>query len=266
LESVGVRPRGQGAAVDPRVAWRRLAENIHLFRGTPSAIWLNHVFSEVFGLDVQLEAQTADLYFDHINAALAAPAFRPRALFERFNIELLATTESPSDDLIHHRAMRDDGWLGRVVTAYRPDPVVNVEDDRFAASMERFATLSGQDVYHWSGYLEAHRIRRAAFREMGATSTDHGHPTAFTADLGAAEAEALFDRIVAGRASAQDAELFRGQMLTEMAKMSVEDGMVCNCIPARSVITTPTCSPGSGGTRAPTSPWPPNMSVRSSPC
>jgi glucuronate isomerase len=189
------------------------------------------VFVEVFGLDIALDAETADLYFDHINAALATPAFRPRALFERFNIELLATTESPSDDLIHHRAMRDSGWRGRVVTAYRPDPVVNVEDDRFAASMERFAALSGQDVYRWSGYLEAHRIRRAAFREMGATSTDHGHPTAFTADLGAAEAEALFDRIVSGGASAQDAELFRGQMLTEMARMSVEDGMVMQLHP-----------------------------------
>jgi glucuronate isomerase len=231
LESVGVPPRGKGATVDPRAAWRRLAENLHLFRGTPSAIWLNHVFCDVFGLDVQLDAETADIYFDHINAALATPAFRPRALFERFNIELLATTESPSDDLVHHRAMRDSGWRGRVVTAYRPDPVVNVEDDRFAASMERFATLSGQDVYSWAGYLEAHRIRRAAFREMGATSTDHGHPTAFTADLGPAESEALFHRAVMARASALDAELFRGQMLTEMAKMSIEDGMVMQLHP-----------------------------------
>jgi glucuronate isomerase len=231
LESVGVSPRGERATVDPRAAWRRLAENLHLFRGTPSAIWLNHVFSEVFGLDVQLDAETADFYFDHITAALATPAFRPRALFEQFNIELLATTESPSDDLVHHRAIRDSGWRGRVVTAYRPDPVVNVEDDRFAAAMERFAALSGQDVYSWSGYLEAHRIRRAAFREMGATSTDHGHPTAFTADLGPAEAKALFRRVIVGGASAQDAELFRGQMLTEMAKMSVEDGMVMQLHP-----------------------------------
>jgi glucuronate isomerase len=234
LESVGVPPRGGAATVDPRAAWRRLAENMHLFRGTPSAVWLNHVFSEVFGLDVQLDAQTADDYFDQITAALATPAFRPRALFERFNIELLATTESPSDDLVHHRAIRDSGWRGRVVTAYRPDPVVNVEDDRFTAAMERFAALSGQDVYSWSGYLEAHRVRRAAFRDMGATSTDHGHPTAFTADLSAAEAEALFHRVISGNVSAQDAELFRGQMLIEMAKMSVEDGMVMQLHPGSS--------------------------------
>ena len=230
-EFVGVRAEGGAATVDPRDAWRILAGNFHLFRGTPSAIWLNHVFVEVFGLEVALDARTADLYFDHINAALATPAFRPRALFERFNIELLATTESPSDDLVHHRAIRDSGWTGRVVTAYRPDPVVNVEDDRFQAAMQSFAELSGQDVYSWAGYLEAHRVRRAAFRQMGATSTDHGHPTAFTADLSPLDAEALFKQVSTGRATARDAELFRGQMLTEMARMSVEDGMVMQLHP-----------------------------------
>jgi len=231
LEALGVVPVGETTRVDPRSAWRLLAQNMHLFRGAPSAVWLNHVFVEVFGLDFALTAETADHYFDHINAALATDAFRPRALFKRFNIELLATTESPSDDLVHHRAIRDSGWDGRVVTAYRPDPVINVEDDRFGDAMARFAELSGQDVYSWPGYLEGHRVRRAAFRAMGATSTDHGHPTAFTADLGPVEAQALFRRVVGGSATAADAELFRGQMLTEMAKMSVEDGMVMQLHP-----------------------------------
>ncbi len=231
LEAVGVIPEGDRTRVDPRSAWRLFAENFYLFRGTPSAAWLNHVFAEVFGLDIAFDANSADYYFDYINDALATPAFRPRALFDRFNIELLATTESPSDDLIHHRAIRDSGWKGNVVTAYRPDPVVNVEDDRFGEAMRRFAELSGQDVYSWAGYLEAHRIRRAVFRAFGATSTDHGHPTAFTADLSPAECEALFKRIIAGNPTKAEAELFRGQMLTEMAKMSIEDGMVMQLHP-----------------------------------
>jgi glucuronate isomerase len=231
LETLGVPAAAGTTRADPRSAWRLLAENFHLFRGAPSAVWLNHVFVEVFDLDVALSAETADHYFDHINAALATEAFRPRALFKRFNIELLATTESPSDDLVHHRALRDSGWDGRVITAYRPDPVINVEDDRFGDAMARFAALSGQDVYSWSGYLEGHRVRRAAFREMGATSTDHGHPTALTADLTSIEAEALFRRVVGGMATAAEAEMFRGQMLTEMAKMSVEDGMVMQLHP-----------------------------------
>ncbi|WP_158916380.1 glucuronate isomerase [Caulobacter sp. S45] len=231
LEQVGVAPRDGGACAEPREAWRTLAENMHLFRGTPSSMWLGHVFAEVFGFDVRLDASTADLYFDRITEALQTPAYRPRALFERFNIELLATTESPSDDLVHHKAIRESGWNGRVITAYRPDPVIDVEDERFPAAMARFAELSGQDVYGWAGYLEAHRLRRAAFREAGATSTDHGHATARTADLTPTDAEALFRKVTSGQGDAEDAELFRAQMLTEMARMSVEDGMVMQIHP-----------------------------------
>ena len=231
LESLGVPSRKGPSAADPRAAWRILASNLHLFRGTPSSMWLNHVFAEVFGFDVALSAETADLYFDRIGDALATPAFRPRALFERFNIELLATTESPTDDLRHHKAMRASGWKGRVVTAYRPDAVVDPEHEEFAEQFVRFGEMTGQDVQSWRGYLEAHRIRRRAFMDVGATSTDHGHPTALTADLSTVDCETLFAKVAAGRASPEDAELFRAQMLTEMAKMSLDDGLVMQIHP-----------------------------------
>jgi glucuronate isomerase len=235
MEALGVPTRKGPSGTDPREAWRLLASHQHLFRGTPSAIWLDHVFAEVFGFDVKLEAETADLYFDRIGELLATPAFRPRALFDRFNIEVLATTESPTDELVHHKAIRESGWAktsgGRVVTAYRPDPVVDPEHEAFWASLERFGQLSGQDVSFWSGYLEAHRIRRRAFIEAGATSTDHGHPSAATADLSPLEAEALYHRILDGVWSKEDAELFRAQMLTEMARMSLDDGLVLQIHP-----------------------------------
>lgn len=231
LEALGIPAHGRPSDADPREAWRLFAQKQHLFRGTPSAMWLDHVFSEVFGFTQRLSAETADAYFDTIGAALATDEFRPRALFERFNIELLATTEGPQEDLVHHQAIRDSGWTGRVVTAYRPDPVIDAEHEQFAGALEAFAGLTGQDVHSWRGYLEAHRIRRAAFAEMGATSTDHGHPTAATADLSPAEAEALFNTIVAGRASPAEAELFRAQMLTEMAAMSLDDGLVMQIHP-----------------------------------
>jgi glucuronate isomerase len=226
-----VQKKGGGA--DPRAAWRLFAQHQHLFRGTPSALWLDHVFAEVFGFDVRLSAETADRYFDRIGELLATPAFRPRALFERFGIELLATTESPTDELKHHQAIRDSGWAagGRVVTAYRPDPVVDPEHEAFWESLERFGQMTGQDVSFWNGYLEAHRIRRAAFIAMGATSSDHGHPTAATADLSPKDAEALYHRIVDGVRSVEDAELFRAQMLTEMARMSLDDGLVLQIHP-----------------------------------
>ncbi len=231
LDALAIPHRGGTPATDPRAAWRVFAEHYHLFRGTPSRLWLDHVFAEVFGMDVALDATTADTYYDAIGAALATPAFRPRALFDRFRIDFLATTEGAQDDLDAHHAIRASGWSGRVVTTYRPDGVIDVEHEQFAGALDRFAALTGEDVRSWTGYLAAHRRRRADFRAAGATATDHGHPTARTANLSAAECEALFARIVGGDWTPADAELFRAQMLTEMAKMSVEDGMVMQIHP-----------------------------------
>jgi glucuronate isomerase len=232
LDALGI-PRADGtrAAVDPREAWRVFARHFHLFRGTPSALWLSHVFFEVFGLRVRLDADTSDLYYDTITAALQTPEFRPRALFERFGIEVIATTESPLDPLAHHQAIRDSGWSGRVITAYRPDPVVDPEHEQFGAALRQFGEITGEDVTSWDGYLRAHRQRRTFFASMGATSTDHGHPSCFTADLGESDARALFERVVRDRCTPQDAELFRGQVLTEMAAMSLDDGLVMQIHP-----------------------------------
>ena len=228
LDAIGIRNRD----ADPRAAWRLLAENYHLFRGTPSRLWCDWVFTQIFGLDVQLDGSTSDLYFDSITQALTTDAFRPRALFERFNIEVIATTESPLDTLEHHAVIAKSGWHGRVITAYRPDPVVDPEFEGFRDNLARFSDLTGQDCLSWQGYLAAHRQRRAFFAAHGATSTDHGHPSAATADLPPAEAEALFRRVTgSGTVSPEDAELFRAQMLTEMATMSVDDGLVMQIHP-----------------------------------
>ncbi|MDQ8758104.1 glucuronate isomerase [Sphingosinicella sp. LHD-64] len=232
LEALGI-PTEDGSPTegDPRRIWRLFAERYHLFRGTPSRMWLDWVFAEVFGLDVLLEADTADLYYDTIEAALKRTEFRPRALFDRFGIELIATTESPLDPLDHHRAIRESGWGGRVVTAYRPDPVMDPEHGGFAGNLQRFGELAGEDIGTYAGYLRAHENRRAFFREAGATSTDHGHPSALTADLPRADAEALYAKVLSGDFTPAEAELFRGQMLTEMARMSIDDGMVMQIHP-----------------------------------
>lgn len=212
-------------SVDPRASWRLFAERYHLFRGTPSRIWLDWVFAEVFGFDIRLSAETADVYYDRITAALTTAAFRPRALFERYNIEVIATTENPLDDLRHHQKIRDSGWKGRVITAYRPDPVVDPEFEGFRDNLVKLSEITQRDCFSWSGYLQAHRDRRRFFAQMGATSTDHGHPTAQTADLSPTAAENLFSKV------SRDAELFRAQMLTEMAAMSVDDGLVMQLHP-----------------------------------
>ncbi|MCR9281161.1 MAG: glucuronate isomerase [Rhodobacteraceae bacterium] len=232
LSQVGV-PRIDGglSETDSRKIWRTFAENFHLFRATPSRMWLEHSFQEVFGWTKRISAKTADEAYDHIADCLSRPEFRPRALFERFNIEVIATTESPLDDLKWHRQIRDSGWKGRVVTAYRPDAVVDPEFEGFSANVEKFGELAGEDTTSWQGYLNAHRVRRAYFKSFGATSSDHGHATARTENLPVADAEALFQKALKGNCSPAEADAFRGHMLTEMARMSLEDGLVLQIHP-----------------------------------
>jgi glucuronate isomerase len=233
LESLGV-PRIDGGETeqDGRAIWRRFAAHYHLFRGTPSRAWLDWVFAEMFGMTEILSADNADHYYDTLDAALKTDACRPRALFERFNIEAIATTEGPLDPLDHHRAIRESGWSGRVITTYRPDSAVDPEYEGFDETVEQLGALTGEDVANWAGYLNAHRARRQYFRDVGgATATDHGHITARTADLSPGDAERLYAKVRKGAVSAEEADLFRGQMLTEMARMSLDDGMTLQIHP-----------------------------------
>jgi glucuronate isomerase len=240
MESLGV-PRKDGGVVetDGRIIWKIFADRYHLFRGTPSQLWLDHAFSTVFGIDRALDTTTADWYYDHIGACLAQPAFRPRALFERFNIEVIATTESPTDPLNYHKALDADPWQHaqgkrRVITAYRPDPVVDPEFEGFAQNVFRLGELTGEDTNEYGGYLRALAIRRKVFKDLGATSTDHGHPNAETYDLSLSEAENLFDCALRGEIDEDEASVFRGHMLIEMARMSCDDGLVMQLHPGSS--------------------------------
>ena len=227
LDDLGVgRTDGTIGEPDRRAIWRRFAEHYHLFRATPSRLWLDQVFQDLFGLTERPNAANADNTFDAINAALATEAFRPRSLFDRFNIEILATTESALDPLNHHAAIRASDWNGRVITTYRPDAVIDPEFEGFSGNIEALASLTGLPATTWHGYLEAHRDRRAFFRENGATATDHGHSSARTEVLDNVTAATLFDKALTGRITAEESDAFRGHMLTEMARMSVEDGMV----------------------------------------
>lgn len=232
LTDLGVpRVDGGPTEADGRRIWRLFAGHYHLFAGTPSRLWLDHSFQHVFGIDRRLSAATADWYYDHIADCLARPEFRPRALYERFGIEVLATTEAATDDLRWHRAIRDSGWRGRVVTAYRPDGVIDPEMPGFAENVALMGQQTGFDTATWAGYLDAHRARRAYFKEFGATSSDHGHASARTEDLPQAEAAALFQKALRGACTAAEADAFRGHMLTEMARMSLEDGLVLQIHP-----------------------------------
>ena len=229
LKSIGIVPQddsGGPVETDRRKIWKRFAEYYYIFRGTPCRAWLDHTFVEVFGLDRAFGPDTADYYYDTINQKLAEPAFRPRALFQRFNIETIATTENSLDLLKDHAAIAASGWNGRVITTFRPDEVTDPDHELFSQALKKIGELSGEDTSNWKGYLRAIENRRAHFRAHGATATDHGHPTAQTANLSQAAAEALFAKVSSGKANPTERELFRALMLTEMARMSVEDSMV----------------------------------------
>jgi glucuronate isomerase len=222
---------GQTELKDPRKVWRIFASHYYLFRGTPTRIWLDFCFQELFGLEERLSDKNADHYFDIISEKLRTPEFLPRALYERFNLEVLATTDSPLDSLADHEAIRESGWKARVLPTFRPDSVVDPEFDRFAGNIARLGEQTGDDASTWAGYLNALRTTRTRFRELGCTATDHGHPTAQTANLSTAEAAELFRRVLTGNAAPAHQELFRAQMLTEMARMSLDDGLVMQIHP-----------------------------------
>lgn len=226
LEALGVTPRdGAPAESDGRKIWRELATRYGLFRGTPSKLWLDHTLQEVFGVTEPLGAHNADVVYDSLTDQLQQDAFRPRALFDRFGIEFLATTDGALDRLESHATLRLSEWPGRVVPTFRPDDVVDPDKPGFHDRVTELGDLTGADTSTWQGYLDALRQRRRAFVAAGATASDHGHASPATADLSLREAEAVFKRVMGGSAGATDAELFRGQMLVEMAAMSLDDGL-----------------------------------------
>jgi glucuronate isomerase len=228
LERLGI---GSASEQDPRSVWRIFAQHYYLFRGTPTRLWLDFAFQELFGLDSRLGPANADEYFDAIAEKLQTPAFRPRALFERFQLEVLATTDSPLDSLADHAEIRQSAFQGRIIPTFRADPVVDPDFPSFAENVARLGDVTRVDTGNWQGYLSALRQRREEFKAVGCTATDHGHPTAATADLEPGAADRLFQKIVFGAGEPHERELFRAQMLTEMAAMSLDDGLVMQIHP-----------------------------------
>ncbi len=222
---------GQAEIKDPRKIWRIFAQHYYLFRGTPTRIWLDFCFQELFGLQERLSEKTADAYFDLISERLRTPEFLPRALYDRFDLEVLATTDSPLDSLSDHEAIRNSDWKARILPTFRPDSVVDPGFDGFTGNIDRLGGQTGENTSTWAGYLDALRKTRARFRGLGCTATDHGHPTAQTANLATADAAELFGNVLSGKADLAQQELFRAQMLTEMARMSLEDGLVMQIHP-----------------------------------
>ncbi len=234
LEELGVPTRdGTPVERDHRAIWQRFAEHFYLFRGTPTGYWLRAELAEVFGVQVKLNGETAQQVYDQIAEALSTPAFRPRALFERFNIEVLCTTDAASDPLAWHQQLLATPWGRHPVTGqprvrptFRPDAVISLDRPDWRAQLNALSQAWGREITSYRLFIQALEDRRAFFKRLGATATDHATVTAYTGELTPAEAEAIFARGLRGEASPQDAVRFTGHMIMEMARMSIEDGLV----------------------------------------
>ena len=231
LEKIGIPPKGDirsGPAVeqDHRKIWQLFADHFYLFLGTPTGTWLNHELRDVFGVTQKLTSETAMDIYDQISDCLQKPEFRPRALYERFNIEVLTTTDAAADLMDHHRAIKESGWPGRILPTFRPDKVFNLDTPDWQAQIETLSQISGISIHSYQTFVQAIESRRSAFQEMGATASDHAALTPYTEVLSTQEADAIFQRGLQGRANAGDASRFTGHMLVETARMSIEDGMV----------------------------------------
>jgi len=213
-------------AQDPRRGWQLFAEHFHLFRGTPSALWLQHELADVFGIEEKLNGNSAQRIYDRIEGVIRTPDFTPRRLFEEWNIEVLATTDPATATLEEHRAIRASGWRGRIIPTFRPDGVIHLLNGTWRQQIDRLAELSGEPIGDYQSYIRALEGRRAAFQALGATATDVSAVTPRTEALGEREVEAIFGRALAGQADAADAERFTAHMLSELARMSTEDGLV----------------------------------------
>jgi len=232
MESLGIPTRdGTPVETDPRVIWQRFAEHYYLFRGTPTGVWLDYELHELFGIRVKLDGGSAQYIYDQIDERLAAPEFRPRALFGRFNIEVLATTDRATDSLEHHRAIRESAWVGRVIPTFRPDALFRIATPEWPAEVAALSDACGRRITDLQAFRAALAERRAFFRSMGATATDHGVVEPYTTRLGEETANALFQRGLNGEATPADQRLFEAHMLVVMAGMSVEDGLVMQLHP-----------------------------------
>ena len=232
LEDLGI-PRLDGGPVeqDHRKIWQTFAEHFYLFRGTPTGLWLMHEFEDVFGVEEKLTGDSAQAVYDQIADCLRSPDMQPRRLFERFNIEVLCTTDTATDTLNHHQAIRASGWSATIRPTFRPDAVVNLDTEGWRANIDRLSEVSGIAVDSYSAFIRALEQRRAFFKDMGARATDHAALIPFTERLSEREAETIFDHALKGGGNVPEARRFTGHMLIDMARMSTEDGLVMQLHP-----------------------------------
>lgn len=227
LESLGIQSKeGHKVETDHRKIWQTFADHAYLFRGTPTGIWLAHELYSVLGIRQKLTSRTAQAIYDQINERLDSPDMKPRSLYKQFGIEALCTTDAITEKLENHQKIKDSGWEGRILPTFRPDGVIAIRGPEWLTAIQELGQVSGIGINSYANYIQALENRRSYFKKMGAVATDHAVQSPFTCSVTLGEAERIFQSALRGEVSADDAQQFTGHMLVEMARMSVEDGLV----------------------------------------
>ncbi|MEN9954281.1 MAG: hypothetical protein RL028_883 [Actinomycetota bacterium] len=220
------KPQSDADLSHAKNAWLKFFERWAMFAGTASGYWFQESLQTVFGITQEPSAENALAIFEQIALELARDEMSPIELLKSFNIEFLATTDDPCDDLAAHSILNGDAGLAtRFAPTFRPDFYIDPRTEDWLERVQRICTMTSQLVNH-KGLVEALWLRRVFFKSQGAVSVDIGAATAFTTVLPTADAEALFEKAKAGTISEAEALLYRGNMITEMVRMSCEDELV----------------------------------------
>jgi glucuronate isomerase len=232
IEALGI-PTINGTTIEknPRKIWKLFADNYYLFLGTPSGIWLDHEFSIIFGIKEKLSGLNADKIYDEIDEKLSSPEFLPRRLFEKFKIEVLSTTDASTDTLEDHKKIKDSGWNGKIIPCFRPDAVTDLSNPTWKNNIDLLGQITGYEISSYKKYIQALEERRKYFKTMECTSTDHGVFSPLTAEISDEDAEKIFSRALNSKTTSGDDKIFTAHMLMQMARMSVDDGLVMQIHP-----------------------------------
>lgn len=219
VEALGV---GQ-TDYDPKTAWHTFCSNFSLFDATPSGVWLRLELTRLFGVTEKPNADNAHAIYDQIDALLQTPEFTPRALFHKFGIDLLATTDPADANLKAHQQAQADGF--NMVPTFRPDAVLQVNRPGWQANLEKLQQASGKSIGSYAELLDVLRERRQYFKAHGAKASDHGAASADIQPI--SDAEKLFDLALQGQLTLEQAQRLEGHALFDQARLSAEeDGLV----------------------------------------
>lgn len=172
MRNMGVEERlitGDGDDYEKFVAWATI---MPYMAGHPLYHFSHLELRKYLGIDTPLNEHTARAVYEEANAALKE--LGARKILEKAGVETVVTTNDPVEDLGYHARLRKEGFLVKVLPAFRPDKAVNIEKAGFADYVASLAKVAGYEIKSFTDIKRALRDRLAFFVSNGCKATDHG--------------------------------------------------------------------------------------------